>query len=131
MLQPLTAIVLCLALVLYGALGFNVGRARSRHGISAPATTGHPQFERVFRVHQNTLESLIVFMPALWIFSQFVSPVWGAVLGAAWIIGRIIYAIGYYRAADQRSTGFGIAAAASLILLLGGIIGAVSGAVHG
>ena len=126
MLQPLTAIVLCLALVLYGVLGFNVGRARARYGISAPATTGHPQF-----VHQNTLESLIVFMPALWIFSQFVSPVWGAVLGAAWIIGRIIYAIGYYRAADQRSTGFGSAAAASLILLLGGIIGAVSAAVHG
>ena len=126
MLHPITAIVLCVALVFYGILGFNVGRARGRYNVAAPATTGNADFERVFRVHQNTLESLVVFVPALLIFSQYASPLWGAVLGLVWILGRILYAVGYYRAAEKRSAGFGIAGAASLILLLGGIAGAIA-----
>jgi len=126
MLHPITAIVLCVALLLYGVLGFNVGRARGRYKVAAPATTGNPDFERVFRVHQNTLENLVVFVPALLIFSQYTSPLWGAVLGALWILGRIVYAAAYYRAAEKRSAGFGIAAAANLILLLGGAAGVIA-----
>jgi len=130
-MHPITAIVLGLALLLYGFLGFNVGRARGRFKIAAPATTGHPEFERVFRVHQNTLESLVLFVPALWIFSQFASATWGAALGALWIAGRVVYAIHYYQAAEKRGPGFGIAAAASFTLLLGGIAAAAAALARG
>jgi len=131
MLHPITAIILCLAVALYAALGFNVGRARGRYKIVAPATTGDPRFERIFRAHQNTLESLVEFIPALWIFSQYVSPLWGAVLGAVWIVGRALYAVSYYQAAEKRSAGFGIAAIATMILLVGGLLGAVYVWLHG
>lgn len=124
-MQPLPAIILCLALALYVLLGINVGRARAKFQIAAPATTGNPVFERVFRVHQNTLESLVVFVPVFFLFCRYVSSLWGSVIGAAWIIGRVLYAAAYYRDA-RRSLGFGIASIATLILLLGSVIGAVS-----
>src|SRR5947209_2839590 len=102
----LPALVTGLALVLYTVLGFNVGRARGRYNVSAPATQGDPGFERVYRVHQNTLEQLVLFLPALWLFSLFVSPLWGGGIGLIWILGRILYAWGYYRDASQRGPGF-------------------------
>lgn len=87
--------------------------------------TGEPEFERVLRVQQNTLEQLVLFLPALWLFSVYVSPVWGSGIGAAWILGRIAYAWGYYQAAEKRSPGFGISVLAVLTLLMGGLIGIV------
>ena len=71
----------------------------------------------------TTLEQLVVFLPALWLFAVFVSPVWGAGVGAIWIVGRIAYAWGYYQAAEKRTIGFGISSLATLILLGGSLVG--------
>jgi len=87
--------------------------------------TGNPDFERVLRVQQNTLEQLILFIPVLLLFSHYVSPVWGTVIGAIWLVGRIIYAWGYYQAAEKRFIGFGITSGSSIIMLLGSLIGIV------
>ena len=59
-------IVAMTAVLQYLVFGGLVSRARTRHGIKAPAITGHPQFERVHRVHVNTLELLVAFLPALY-----------------------------------------------------------------
>ena len=123
MVPILPALVTGLALVLYVMVFVNVARARSRYQIDAPAIAGHPAFERVFRVQQNTLEQLMLFLPALWLFSLFVSPLWGAAIGLVWVLGRLHYAWGYYRDAARRHTGFGIAAICSLVLLAGAFIG--------
>jgi glutathione S-transferase len=123
--MDLTAIVTVLALIEYIVLGVRVGRARGQYGVAAPATTGHPVFERHFRVHQNTLEQLIVFVPALWLFAYYVSNRVAAVLGLMFIIGRALYARGYVADPKQRSTGFGLSMVSSALLLLGGLIGAV------
>jgi glutathione S-transferase len=98
-------IVMLLALLEYSILGAMVGRARQTYGVEAPATTGNPDFERYFRVHENTLEALIVFLPALWIFSYTVNYHLGVVLGLLFVIARIVYAAGYLSAASKRSTG--------------------------
>jgi glutathione S-transferase len=98
-------IVMLLALLEYSILGAMVGRARQTYGVEAPATTGNPDFERYFRVHENTLEALIVFLPALWIFSYSVNYHLGVVLGLLFVIARIVYAAGYLSAASKRSTG--------------------------
>jgi glutathione S-transferase len=98
-------IVMLLALLEYSILGAMVGRARQTYGVEAPATTGNPDFERYFRVHANTLEALIVFLPALWIFSYSVNYHLGVVLGLLFVIARIVYAAGYLSAASKRSTG--------------------------
>ena len=85
-------IVTLLALLEYSILGLMVGRARHKYGVEAPATTGNPEFERYFRVQMNTLESLIVFIPALWMFSLSVNYHFGVALGLLFVIARIIYA---------------------------------------
>ncbi|WP_293338755.1 MAPEG family protein [Microcoleus sp. CAWBG58] len=113
------------ALILYFIVTINVGRARFKYKVSPPQMTGNPDFERVVRVQQNTLEQMILFLPSLWLFSQFVSPLWAAGIGAVWIIGRILFAWGYYQAAEKRAAGFGISTLATLALLGGSLIGTI------
>jgi len=106
----------------YFVLGFMVGRARETYGVQAPATTGNPDFERYFRVHANTLEALIVFIPALWIFSLAVNYHIGVALGLLFVIARIIYARGYLSAAAKRGPGAIATFIINTILVLGGLI---------
>jgi glutathione S-transferase len=115
-------IVTLLALLEYLILGFLVGQARQTYGVEAPATTGNPDFERYFRVHANTLEALIVFLPALWIFSLGVSYHIGVALGLLFVIARIIYARGYLSAAAKRGPGATATFIINIILVLGGLI---------
>jgi glutathione S-transferase len=115
-------IVTPLALQQYSILGVMVGRARERYGVEAPATTGNPDFERYFRVHENTLESLIVFLPAVWIFSLTVNYHIGVALGLLFIVARIIYAQGYLNAAAKRAPGAIATGAINTILVLGSFI---------
>jgi glutathione S-transferase len=117
------SLVTALTLLVYLILTINVGRARSQYKIAPPATTGDENFERVLRVQQNTLEQLIFFLPLLWLFSYYVNPLWGAGIGTIWLIGRIIYAWGYYQAAEKRGIGFAISSLSSMTLLLGALIG--------
>jgi uncharacterized MAPEG superfamily protein len=124
-MSPWPSLVSLLALLLYFIVTINVGRARAKYGISAPQMSGNPDFERVLRVQQNMLEQLIFFLPALWIFCGYLNPLWGAGLGVLWVVGRALYAWGYYRAANQRGPGFAIASLSSLVLLLGGLVGVV------
>lgn len=122
---PLPSLVTIAALLLYFVLILNVGRARYKYQIMPPQVSGNPDFERVLRVQENTLEHLIIFLPALWLFSYFVSPLWASVLGAAWIVGRALYAWGYYQAPEKRFPGFGLSMLATLALLLGGLGGVI------
>jgi uncharacterized membrane protein YecN with MAPEG domain len=119
------SILTVLTLILYFILTANVGRARLKYKVPVPQTSGDPDFERVFRVQQNTLEQLILFLPSLWLFSLFVSAIWGAGIGALWIVGRILYAWGYYQAAEKRGIGFGINVLSTLVLLIGSLVGII------
>jgi len=116
-----TALVTILALLVYVFMGFRVGQARGKFEIDAPATTGHPDFERAFRIHANTLEWLPLFLVAIWLFSLYWSDVFAACVGAVWIVGRILYMTGYAKAAAARSRGFGIQGLATAVLLFGAL----------
>jgi uncharacterized membrane protein YecN with MAPEG domain len=124
-MENFPSLIAALSLLLYLVLTINVGRARAKYQVPAPATTGNPDFERVLRVQQNTLEQLIFFLPLLWLFSSYISPLWAGIIGTIWLIGRIIYAWGYYQAAEKRSIGFAISSLSSMTLLLGALIGIV------
>ncbi|PZO41436.1 MAG: MAPEG domain-containing protein [Pseudanabaena frigida] len=115
------------ALLVYFGLGIGVGVARVKYKIMPPQTTGNEDFERVYRAHQNTLEQIVIFLPCLWLFSIFVNPNWGAILGAAWIVGRIAYAWGYYIEANKRAAGNAIASLATLALMFGTLFNLVRG----
>ncbi len=117
--------VTVLTLILFFIITANVGRARLKYKVPVPQTSGEPDFERVFRVQQNTLEQLILFLPSLWLFSLFVNAIWGAGIGAVWLVGRILYAWGYYQAAEKRGIGFGINVLSTLVLLIGSLVGII------
>lgn len=121
-MQPV-AFVILLALLEYVVFGMLVGRARGKYGVDAPATSGHPVFERYFRVHYNTLEQLVVFVPAMWLYGTYVSPSWAAGLGLVYIAGRFAYLMGYVADPRKREIGFGLSALPLLILLLGALWG--------
>jgi glutathione S-transferase len=122
--MDLVAIVILLALIEYYAFGILVGRARGRYGVPAPAITGHPIFERTLRVQQNTLEQLIVFIPAIWSFGYYLSPRLASGLGLVFLIGRLVYLRGYVEAPEKRAPGAMLSALSIGVLLLGALIGA-------
>jgi glutathione S-transferase len=97
--------VVLLAVLQYIVLGIGVSFARGRYKVAAPATTGHPVFERVFRVHQNSLEMLIAFIPAVWLYGWWVSQTWAMALGVVFLVARILYAIQYIRDPKTRTIG--------------------------
>ena len=115
----LTALVTCLAILMYLLFIFQVGKARQTYGIKAPAISGNPDFERVFRAHMNTLEWMPIFLPTLWLFAIYISDAIAAALGVIWIVGRILYMTGYAKAANKRGPGYAIQAGAAAILWLG------------
>jgi glutathione S-transferase len=119
------ALVVLLSLLEFMVFGMLVGSARARYKIAAPATTGHPVFERTFRVHYNTLEILVVFIPSLWLFGMYLNPRWGAIIGAVFLVGRALYAAGYIRAPEKREIGAMMSFAAVSVLLIGAVFGVV------
>ena len=120
-----TALVTLLALLVYFSMSLRVARARGKSGIDAPAMTGDPLLERAVRVQSNTLEWLPIFLPSLWLFSIYWNDRLAALIGVVWIIGRILYALGYWSEAGKRGPGFGIQALASFVLLFGAAAGAI------
>ena len=121
-IHPLVAIVTLLALLVYFYMSLRVGQARSKFNVPAPAMTGNPDFERAFRIHMNTLEWLPLFLVSLWLFAiAWNSDLVSAGIGLVWIVGRIVYLTGYSKAAEARSTGFGIQALATGVLLFGAL----------
>jgi glutathione S-transferase len=129
-MSPWTSLITALTLLLYLAITINVGRARAKYKVPVPQMTGDPDFERVLRVQQNTLEQMVFFLPGLWLFSFYVNSLWAAGIGAVWILGRIAYAVGYYQAAEKRTIGFGISSLSGVVLLLGSLVGIILSLVH-
>lgn len=115
----LTALVTCLAILVYFYSTILVSRARGKFGVKLPAISGNPDFERVFRAQMNTLEWLPIFLPALWLFAIYIGDGIAALLGAIWVVGRILYILGYAQAVAKRGPGFAIQAVATIALWVG------------
>jgi uncharacterized MAPEG superfamily protein len=119
------AVVIVLALLEFVWFDILVGKARGTYGVNAPATTGNEMFERYFRVQQNTMEQLLLFLPGVWLFATFVTPIGAALLGAVFIAGRAIYAATYIADPKKRGLGFALSMLPNLALLIGALIGAI------
>ncbi len=104
----LPALMTLLAVLWYIVTAFQVGRARVKYNIHAPAMTGHPAVERAVRVQMNTLEQFAAFLPAMWIYAWYGNPRWAAIACAVWIVGRILFAFGYWADEKKRGPGFTI-----------------------
>ena len=126
-----TALVTALAVLFYFYTGARVSQARGKFGVAAPEMTGHPDFERVVRVHANTLEWMPIFLPLLWLYAYYISDSGAAGLGLIWIAARIAYMVTYTKDAAKRGPGFAIQALICGVLLVGALIGIVTSLVHG
>jgi glutathione S-transferase len=120
-----TAIVSLLVVAFYFFLATRVAVARGKFKIKHPATTGNADFERIFRVHMNTLEWLPTFLVPLWLCAIYLSDITAALLGLVWIVGRVFYFTGYREAVEKRLPGFFIQATACALLFIGAPAGIV------
>lgn len=123
---PLTTLAILLALLVYFGLSIPVGMARGRYGVAAPATSGHPEFDRRYRVHVNTLEQLALFVPAAVLAAPVLGDMVTAGIGLVWSLGRILFARLYYANPDKRGPGFALTLLPSLILIGAAAWGAAS-----
>jgi len=124
MKENLPALVTLLAVLLMFGTAFAVGRARGRYQIKAPATAGHPAFERAFRVQMNTLEAALLFLPTLWLAAHYGFAFWAGIAGLVWLAGRTWYAVAYLQEAARRGGGFAlgmVAWAVTLLMALAGV----------
>jgi glutathione S-transferase len=119
------AIVSALALLAYYFTLLTAGLARGRFKIAPPAHTGPEEYERYVRAHQNTLEHLVLFLPGLWLFAYTVSPQWAAAIGIVWPPMRVLYALGYHKAAEKRLIPLYISMPPIYIFVLGSLIGGI------
>ena len=119
------AIVTGLVLLEYFWIVLSTGQARGKYGVPAPSMSGHPIFERWLRVQLNTVEQLVVFLPALWMFAFYVQPEAAAGIGLGFLVGRFLFARGYVEDPAKRGPGFILTLASNMILVLGGLIGAI------
>jgi glutathione S-transferase len=118
-----TAIVTILSVLLYFYISTRVSAARRKFGVKLPAVSGHPDFERVFRAHMNTLEWMPIYLPLLWLAAFYFNDLAAAAVGVVWIVGRAMYLAGYTAAVEKRSQGFFIQAMACIVLLVGAVAG--------
>jgi len=121
--MELIAIVTGLAVLQAFYFAFQVGQARVKHGVNAPAISGSADFDRAFRIHANTIEQLVIFLPGLWMFGYYVNEQIGAGIGLLFIVGRFVYRSAYLGDPKSRSAGFGIGAFSMVVLVGGGMIG--------
>jgi glutathione S-transferase len=118
-------IVGLLAVAQLGVFLTLVGRARGQYGVAAPATTGHPVFERYYRVQMNTIECLLVLLPGLWLAAKYWSPKYAAIAGAIYLVGRVVYLVSYVRDPASRSLGYTLSMAPAIALVVAALVGAV------
>lgn len=113
------------ALVMYFWVFANAGRARGKYKVAAPSMDGPTGFLSAQRVQANTVEQLVLFLPSLWLCAGFLDDRWAAAGGAVWVVGRILYALGYYRDPSKREAGFVIGMVATVALMAGAAAGLI------
>lgn len=124
-MTQLPGLVTLLTVLLLFGITLIVGRARGKYAIKAPATTGHPLFERAYRVQMNTLEQTVLFLPTLWLAAHYGFSGWAGIAGLVWLVGRVWYAVAYLNDPAKRGPGFGLGMLAWIVLLVMACIGVV------
>jgi glutathione S-transferase len=124
----IVALLAIIQLVVFGVL---VAWARGRYGVAAPAMGGHPVFERYVRVQMNTVETLLVFLPGLWIAARYWPPGYAALVGSVYLVGRVLYLRAYVRDPKSRSLGFSLSMLPALALVLAALAGALRALLRG
>ena len=123
--MPWVELIAVTAVIEYLVFGTLVARARGQYKVAAPAITGHPVFERFYRVQANTMEMLIAFLPALLIAGKYWSPLLVGGFGGLFVVSRAWYAVAYVREPKSRELPFTLGMTALMVLVLLALVGVV------
>lgn len=116
------AIIILVALTQFTFFAIRTGLARITYGVKAPSTAGHETWERLYRIHQNTMEQLIVFIPGMVIFAMYVSETWALLPSIVFIVGRRLYSFKYLKDLASRVTGMALTFLHTIGLGVAGLI---------
>ena len=116
-------IVSSLAVLLTYLTMLKAGLGRIKYKVEAPSHDGPDDYVRMVRVHRNTLEHMMLFLPSMWLFAFAVDPLWAAGIGIIWPIARVFYALGYYADAPKRMTGLLASMPVLYVFVAGSLIG--------
>lgn len=120
-----TSLVSLAALVVYAWMLANAGRAREKYKVPAPSMDGPIEFQSAHRVQANTVEQMVLFFPALWTCAFWLGDFWAGLGGLIWVVGRIVYALAYYKDPKKRTLGFLITSFGDVFLLIGSGVGLI------
>jgi glutathione S-transferase len=120
-------LIVLLALLQYVWFTVRVGTSRGKYNVNAPQCEGDEAWMRLSRIHLNTMEQLIVLIPATYTFAYYTSPTWVLLPGAAFILGRFLYSAEYIKDPKSRAPGMSITLAANATLIIGSLIGLLMG----
>jgi glutathione S-transferase len=123
---PLTTLALVAALFVYGWISINVGRARAQFGVPAPQSGGHPEFDKRYRVQVNTVEQSVLLIPGVLLGTPVLGDLFAGTLVAIWTVGRILFALAYYKDPAKRGPGFAMTFIPGLMLVIAAAKGAVT-----
>ena len=126
------ALATIVSILVYFSQSIYVAIGRKKYDVQLPKTTGHNQdFDRIWRVHYNTLEQMPIFLPLMWIFALTVSSFYAFILGIIWSIGRVAYMIGYYKSVEGRNNFIArLSPIILIIFLFGSIWSVISGLIR-
>lgn len=114
--QLYTSLVTLLSVLQIFLFSWKASSTRVKHGIEAPQMHGHPDVDRAQRVHLNTMEQIIMFLPSLWLALPVLGDYYTSILGGVWLVGRQLYAHAYWADAAKRGTGMWVTFLAFIIL---------------
>ncbi len=124
-LFPFTGLATLFMLLVYFWAGMRVGQARGTYGVKAPATSGAEEFNLIYRAHVNTLEQIVLTLPAIWLLAIWVGDLWAGIAGFVWVLGRFLYITSYSKIAEKRGPGFLIGFLATAAALMGALVSIV------
>lgn len=121
--MEITIIIILIALLQYIYFTGKTGFSRDKYGVNAPSTIGNLQWECIYRVQQNTLEHLVVFIPAMLTFQMYVSQKWVIIPGIIFLVGRGLYSHLYTKDPKSRGPGMILSFFTNIALVVGSLIG--------
>ena len=78
------------------------------------------------RVHLNTLEQLMITLPAMWVCASYFSTTFAATMGTVFFVGRFVYRSAYLADPGSRGKGVMIGFLASVAMVMAGLWGVIT-----
>ena len=102
----LTILVTVATAILVMVLSFKSGAAKRANGLRPYDLIENETARIADRIHMNTVESVVVFLPLLWVGAVYADAMIASILGVIWVLSRVGYAYAYAKEPSSRALYF-------------------------